>query len=380
MEYTYRTATPDDSARVVDFINMVFSVAHRPHDYKALLPKVYADGQDTACVHYIAVDGQGGVRGAVALLPGELRVGARTIRTGYIGSVSTHPYDRGKGHMKRLMDMAVEGARRDGIDIILLGGMRQRYGYFGFTPGGLRCVYTVTRENVRHALKDVRAGSISFSPMRGAEEALVDAAWALYDVQPVRAHRSRADFVATLESWSRTPFVVLKDGAFAGYLVATGNGDTFGEVLLRDLADLPAVIKVWVLGRSPYELCIPAALYDHALNRAVGAFAEDVQVQVCQKLRVLDFPKVVGALLPLSAARHPLADGEWSLWIDGRPLTIAVRGGAISAAESAPDGAPHLTAMEAQELLFSPFAEADRLQLPANWLPIPLSLAEADCF
>ena len=40
----YRLSLPSEWDDVVDFANFVFSQAHRPHDFKTLLPKVYADG------------------------------------------------------------------------------------------------------------------------------------------------------------------------------------------------------------------------------------------------------------------------------------------------------------------------------------------------
>ena len=378
--FTYRNAAPDDRAKVIDFINMVFSVAHQPHDFKVLLPKVFADGRGQDDIHRIALDEAGGIRGSISLLPGELRAGNTSLRTGYVGNVSTHPYGRGEGHMKRLMEMTIRDARDMGMDLLLLGGQRQRYGYFGFTPGGLRSVYTVNDSNVRHALSGVRDDGIAFLPMREAAEHLVDAAYALYAAQPFRMSRGREDFVVTLESWTRTPFVVLKDGAFAGYLVADGSGETLGELLLADTGDLPAVVKTWMRTRNLKEIAIPTALYDHPLNRALGAFAEEWQLQVTQKLLVLNFPQVLAVLLPLSAARRSLPDGVFSLWIDNKPLTIAVQSSAIAVTETGPEDAPRVTAMEAQALFFSPFAEGERLSLPAGWFPIPLFIPEADCF
>ena len=48
-----------DKADIVDFGNYVFSQAHRPHNFKTLLPKGYADDRDTTSCHYLAkVDGR----------------------------------------------------------------------------------------------------------------------------------------------------------------------------------------------------------------------------------------------------------------------------------------------------------------------------------
>lgn len=40
----YRFAAPEHRADLIDFINYVFSQNSVPHDFKTLIPKVYADG------------------------------------------------------------------------------------------------------------------------------------------------------------------------------------------------------------------------------------------------------------------------------------------------------------------------------------------------
>ena len=162
---TYRKARPEDRAQYLDFINMVFSMAHRPHDFSKLLPKVYGPGRPTDTLQNIAVADAGRVRGPVAVLPGALRGGDKALCTGYVGSVSAHPFARGEGHMKALMKMAIEGAAADGADLMMLGGQRQRYEYFGFTPGGVEIRYTVDQANLRHALRGVETANPDLDPL-----------------------------------------------------------------------------------------------------------------------------------------------------------------------------------------------------------------------
>ena len=379
-EFIYRRALPADRDHLLDFINMVFSIAYEPHNYIERLPKVYAEGRFDNAIHNIALNANGDIRGVVSLMPGTLRVGDAALRTGYVGNVSTHPYGRGEGHMKALMARMKADALSEGMDLVALGGQRQRYGYFGFTPGGLRAVYAVNRSNLRHALADADVQGIDFTPLEGADAALAGAAFDLFDSQPVRMARRREDFSIILRSWRQTPWLILKDGAFAGYLTVSKDGEEIGEILLADMAVLPAALKAWMLSRDVQEVSIPVAPYDRALNRALGAFAEEWQLQVCQKLLVLNFPKVIAALMPLAAARGPMQDGTLSLYVDGAPLTVAVEAGRVSVTGAAPEDAPRLTAAQAQELFFSPFADAARAGLPAGWLPLPLYIAETDCF
>ena len=377
---TYRKARPEDRAKYIDFINMVFSMTWIPHNFKTLLPKVYADGRETDDMQNIAVDEAGNIRALIAVLPGTMHVGGQVLRTGYVGTVSVHPFARGEGHMKALMRMAIDGAKADGVDLMLLGGQRQRYEYFGFTPGGVETRYEIRQANVRHALKDVDTSGLTFAPLEDAAEGLVDAAFALHESQPVRMDRPRPDFVCILQSYGQKPFAVLRNGEFAGYLAASAELDEFSEIVLCDPSLYPAVVKGWMTAQNTARLRVAAAAYDVELNRAIAAFAEEERLGNAEQLRVLNWPRVLRALLPLSGAVRPLQDGALSLWIDGQPLTITAQNGAVTVETCAPEDAPRLTGNQAQRRLFSFFAGFDGPLAPAGWLPLRLRMNPADHF
>ena len=134
----YREGTPADREQYIDFANMVFSMTHVPHNFKALLPKVYGDGRQTDGMHNLAVDDQGRVRGVVAVLPGELDVLGETLRTGYLGTVSVHPFSRGEGHMKALMRMAIRRTAESGADLMMLGASASTMSTSASPPAGCR--------------------------------------------------------------------------------------------------------------------------------------------------------------------------------------------------------------------------------------------------
>ena len=377
---TYRRATASDRAKILDFINMVFSMTVRPHDFSTLIPKVYGPGRGLAEIHCIALDDNDAVRGVVAALPQEIHILDQTLRTAFVGSVSVHPYARGEGHMKALMTMMIDDEQARGADLIALGGQRQRYQYFGLTPGGSGITYMITRANLRHTAGDLDVSGFSFLPMHGAPASLSDAAWALHEAQSVRMERPRESFESILENWQSTPYILEKDGAFAGYLTASGDEEGLGELRLVDAKDLRAALKAWFAFRQIPRLSMTVPVYDLALNRELKAIAESFHLSTTQRVRVFNFPNVIRAYLALNAALRPIADGELSLWIDGQPLTARVERGAVTVTETAPTGAAHLTAMEAQERLFSPLAAFDGPFAPSGWLPLPLFIGAPDEF
>ena len=193
----YRLSLPSEWDDVVDFANFVFSQAHRPHDFKTLLPKVYADGAPEIARHFVAVRG-GRIRAMVADCLQELRVGDRTLRAGMVGTVSVHPYSRGEGHMKKLMAMMIDDAQQSGLDLLILGGQRQRYGYFGFDNFGCTPHYTLTDASVRHGCAGVDASGISFSELTEEKPGAVDFAWALSQREISAGVRLRAEFLLSV--------------------------------------------------------------------------------------------------------------------------------------------------------------------------------------
>ena len=375
---TYRLARPDEREKCIDFINMVFSVDHEPHNFKTLLPKVYADDHVLDAAHFIAVDEAENVRGLVAMLPETLRVLDQELRLGFIGSVSVHPYARGEGHMKALVRMAIDDARARGFDLLALGGQRQRYEHFGFAPGGASLRFTVTRTNLRHALGGADVSELTFLPMREAPEEMVAQAHALHADQFAHILREPGHFPQILESWRCTPYILLDGGAFAGYLTASQDGTPLAELRLIDPARLSRALQAWMLHKSVRQVEIELAGYGRKLPAPLCAIAEEWSFSDALMLNVLNFPRVIECLMWLKRALGALPEGETALFIDGQPLTLHAKGGDVRVLPEAPEDAPRLSAMEAQRRLFSPLAA----QLdPIGFVgALPFHLDKADDF
>lgn len=102
----------------------------------------------------VAEHKEGKLVSQIALLPQALYVGTLELRAKFLGGVAVHPRARGEGHMKVLMTSWLDEMRGTS-DISILSGQRQRYEYFGYTAGGIKCEYTITRANVRHAMENI---------------------------------------------------------------------------------------------------------------------------------------------------------------------------------------------------------------------------------
>ena len=95
--------------------------------------------------------------------------------------------------MKAIMVKAVEDCRKADVDLIVLGGMRQRYEYFGFSLCGTQINITVTSENVRYK-KEFETIDIEFINLKENME-FISHCQELHTQLPISARRSPEQFV-----------------------------------------------------------------------------------------------------------------------------------------------------------------------------------------
>ena len=370
----YRLSLPSEREDVVDFANYVFSQAHRPHDFKTLLPKVYADDAPEIARHFVAVRG-GKIRAMVGNCLQELRIGDRTLRAGMVGTVSVHPYSRGEGHMKALMPMMIEDAQRSGLDLLVLGGQRQRYGYFGFESASCTPRYTLTQASVRHSCADVDAGGISFSELTEARPDEVDFAWALSQRQLAAGVRPRAEFLARMHTWNQPCHLVRSDGEPVGYVM--GNAL---ELALTDEALLPAVLKALMTQRSLAQMEIIVMPYERQRTALIRPMCESCALVPEEMIRVLNWERTLDALMRLRAASGPMMDGEVALEIDGEKLTLRAEGGQTSVTHETRPADFTLSGRQAVQLLTGMEGALCTDPRMLNWLPLPLHFSSPDTF
>ena len=374
--FTYRKATPEEVPELLDLANYVFSQASVPHDFAKLLPKVYAqDAPYDEAEQFVAVRDDGRIRALIALRHMMLTLPGDSLHIGFVGTVSVHPYARGEGHMKKLMAHMTQQAENQHVDVLVLGGQRQRYQYFGFENAGYRYQFRITGNNVRHALKDVVCDDISFADMSTCTEEQLDLAYSLHARKGIRIERAKDRFVEILRSWASEVCIILRGDEMIGYLA--GNGM---EIAVTDEAMLPAVIKAMLAQRSLKEVTVNVAPWETERIRTLAALAEGWSLRHPDMVHVLNWEHTLQALLTLRAQYLPLADGTCVIAIDGTGYEISVSGGIAAVSKTDKAAQLSLTSMEAQQLLFG----LEQFTMPhplfANWLPLPMDVATADAF
>lgn len=371
----YLVAAPKDQDDCLDFGNFVFSQAHAPHDFRALLPKVYGENVNCAemAKHFIARR-DGRIRAMVACLPTAMRYLDRTLSIGYVGTVSVHPYSRGEGHMKRLMADMLADAKVQGYDMLVLGGQRQRYQYFGFENAGVCMGFDITRTNLRHRAADIDISDVVFSDLTEERPEEVDFAYALAQSQPLMGLRPRERFLDIMHSWKSSFRLIRIAGEPVGYVM--GNA---AELVLTDEALLPKVIKALLAdtGLDGVEINVPLCLTGRI--RILSAICENCRLKPAGKVNVLNWPRVIETLLALKASYETLLDGCATVAIDGESYTVRVENNVPSVSCG---GEPELslTKLEAEALFLGLESMVAMHPLFRNWLPLPFFMDSADHF
>ncbi|MBR5287297.1 MAG: GNAT family N-acetyltransferase [Clostridia bacterium] len=237
-----RWATPEDRNDIIDFIDYIFSKAHRPHDFATLLPKLYGGDADTTPHHFIIKE-DGKILAAILAYPVKMTIAGEELMTIGVGSVSTHPRARGRGFMDDLLAAVDAHAKELDASFAVLGGDRQRYGYYGFDLAGCQLVSSLGTHNARHAFKAADTTGLSLVPM---QQAHVPFAARLHAAQPSFCERSEETFVTILKNWSNNPMAILRGGQMIGYCVINpiSGGQFVSELLLKKEEDCPAVLRL----------------------------------------------------------------------------------------------------------------------------------------
>lgn len=376
-ETVYRRGRPEDWADIIDFANYVFSQNGAPHDFPRLIPKVYGGGPEMAALHHLALE-EGRIKGMVAVYPSLCGIAGNRLKTGFIGTVSVHPYARGRGYMKRLMADAAERMREDGAALSMLGGQRQRYRYFGYELGGTVLLFHVNAANIRHVLGAAPEEAVRLTPAAAGD---MDALYACYSRRWITG-RSREEFPAVLRTWNAVPYTVREGGRLAGYLCASADGGCVLETGLDTPALLPRVLKAYLqIHGGGVEVRLAA--FEQELAAALAPLCEAYTVVQDQQYRILEYPAVLEALLKLRAAVSPLSDGRFVLGVRGAgQYALSVSGGR-PAAEAVGEAADIvLEETEAVPFLTSPLGllRPRPACVPADWFPVPFALSPLDGF
>lgn len=370
----YRKARREEREEYLEFADLVFGFTNTERNFEAFIPKVYGKDVESAHMQYIAKD-ERGIVGLVATLPQKMHAEGEILKTGYVGTVSTHPKARGEGHMKKLMRLSMEEMRENGTDIAFLGGQRQRYQYFGYHQAGMEYHIHIGMSNVCHALKEVDASNISFAPIQSNDEWEASAAQ-LHQQQ--RVFFEREGFALHCNTYHGKPYAILEDDEFVGYFVTNSNENVISEMVTLSMQTLDKALKAWITNNEKgVDLVFPEWQKDAI--RHLNLYCEGCECTHSFLAKIINYPRVVGAMMKVKSHSAWLEEGTACFDVDGQRFTITVAAGEVIV-ENGGFNPLRLTEDEADQLFLYPFDYENRPDVPHNWFPLPLYAARSDEF
>lgn len=375
----YRKARYDEQEAYLDLANYVFNYTYGEHDFEKQCPKVYSPKVDSSQMHRVAVDENGKVRAAIALLTDELNVCGMTLKTGYVGTVCVHPKSRGAGHMKRLMADWQKEMEEGGYDLAILTGQRQRYAYYGYVLGGSSVKYTVNPINVRHGLRDTDASGLSFLPLfetDGWREHIL----ALSNCRPAYVNRETRPLEDVLVTFNHCALAIMQGEKRIGYLVVSKKTGDISEIGVENHEIIAAVIKAYMAFSKREEIVITVPEYGVLANDCLSSFAEKENFTASGNYNIINYANVLRAYLTLKNEKMPLSHGRFEAVLNGQPITAIVSESAVTVTETAGSGAIALDKASADKLLLTRHSQSLGVPTPRDWFPLPIFWFMPDTF
>ena len=363
----------------IDFINYAFGMNGASSSFPALLPKLYQEGKDPQSQTYFAIHQDKPV-GAVGAYPLTFHVGDTTLTAMGIGNVATHPRHRGEGFMKDLMHAAINDMIKDGIDFSVLGGRRHRYGFFGYEKCDGMAYFSLTPKTVSYVKPNTEG--LSMAAISPEDTALLDELHKAMHKRPYYTDRPREDLYSILVSWHSQPYAFFENGKLCGWAIHYQSKRQLSEFCALNLDRADGMLSLAVERLGSLSVAIPA--YDTPLGEKADTLAEEVDPVSHECFLVLNWQKVLATLLAFKGTQQTLADGSFTVKIDGVKNTVALRLAvkdgktSVEETESTPDIT--LSGKDAEALFFRNYSALRQKIDPyaASWLPLPLFIFEPD--
>ncbi|MGO4111164.1 GNAT family N-acetyltransferase [Paenibacillus sp. YAF4_2] len=369
----YRMGKPEERDEIVDLANYAFGI-----DFEKILPKVYHENDQSYEITMVAENKEGKLVSQIALLPQALHVGTHELRAKFLGGVAVHPRARGEGHMKVLMTRWLDEMRGTS-DISILSGQRQRYEYFGYTAGGIKCEYTITRANVRHVMENIDSRGISFLPLFELENAEAFAS-TINTSRLAYIPREPRLIQKIFASFGQAPIGIVCEDTLIGYLVKDHSGTVISELSVTSAEDIRKIMKAYFDTYAIDQVRISLPEYEMESNAVLSVFAENYKTEASNMYNIFDFANVLEAYLTLKFHTIGLSPGVFSAIMDDQPVTIRVDQSGVHVEREAWPEAVVLDKMEAQKLILTPFGRYMDVAAPKDWFPLPIFWYLVDCF
>ena len=369
--------TAADYSEAIDFLDLVFSQAKKPHHFEKMLPRL---AMPDAMTHHFAIRRDGRIRAMLGVYPLETTIDGERFLFSTTGNVATHWRDTGKGYMSALLERAMTELHDIGADASRLGGHRQRYNRYGFETAGTSVSMSLTAHNVQGA---------AFAPLEIRPVAREDAETlalirALHARSAMAVERGNDDSLyRVLTAWEARPFAAFdEEGRFSGYIVSAQGGESLAELEAEtpDLAE--RMLLSWIKAHPESGLSLTLPPWETETIARLSRRCQSLSLNPASQFKIISWARITNALCRVKSRMRPLIDGEYVVDIpDEARFVLRVKSGAACCEETALPADLTLDHLSATRLLFGPLPPEAVLPglsgksgaMLSSLLPLPLS-------
>ncbi len=367
--------------KLVELLNAVFSRKNgRQMDFERDLPKTFSRTDEKMGSHLGIFDGDKlvGVVG-IYILPTVIQGIPITFST--VGNIAVHWDYEGRGYMSLLVNRAMEELDKLGVDVSRLGGLRQRYNRFGYETAGQLYNFIFTEHNNERCFSHLKDEGITFSLIEKSDVETIKFCRELYQRGAISTLRSDKDGYAdtynTMLAWTNYAYLAKNaKGEPIGYLCANENKNSVAEFFGVDTLSTVSMISAWQRF-SGQTLSFRLPPYEVELVKEFCASSEAMNITPACHFKVINYVKLVDALLKLKASYVKLPDGELNVNIkDYGCIKLFVNGEKSGCIMSDDKPQIQVDRLQATRLLFGPFTPqytAESCVIANAFLPLPLS-------
>ncbi len=236
-----------------------------------------------------------------------------------VGNIAVDPSYEGKGYMSILLDKAMEVLKEKKVDVSRLGGLRQRYNRYGYEYAGSVYNFTLTGYNTQKAFKNY-LGDITFTEILKTDTENLKFCNSLYTQGEIHALRSEDnncfDVYSSMVAWQNIPYLATgSNGEKLGYIVVNKKGNAVAEVFGTNDETTIKILVNWQQ-KTGEDLLVKIPPYKTELIRIFSEFAEYSSLAPVCHFKVINYQKLISALLNLKCKTTALPNGEVAVNIE----------------------------------------------------------------
>ena len=378
MSKIYKGRCPEKyTNQLIDMLDTVF-FSQDPNNQKfmGLLPKLYKDKYSPAYNNVVVMEGEE-IKGAVGCYTLNAVAAGRKLKILGIGNVAVTEDCRGKGYMKDTMQMALDMMKEEGHDYSLLGGQRQRYGFFGYEPIGVEYRFLIDKGNIRRIIGEERKSAFTAREITENDTDIIKKIKEIHENLPFYVERKEDAYIDIMHSWNNIPYAAFKGDEFKGYFTLEKHGGKYlHEIKAVDVCDTLELIMCAMETGNLESVAINLAPFDTEYCDFMAKNCGGYSIGTPEMINIYNFRNYIDAFLAIKAERMNLPSGTLKILIHGMNgdefLAVTVDGKEVSVSEAEGDSDVELCHRDAIVFISGLYSK-DRLSIPAfaqSWFPL----------